>query len=75
MVSVVFWVAAHLAHAVVAIVAWALLPGGFPLGHARFFANRVVPALVVASLIVVAVQAARRSRSVSARSGCHKTRD
>jgi len=63
-VAVVFWAAALLAHGVAAIAAWLLLPGGFPLVHARFFANRVLPVLVVASVFVVAVQAARRSRSL-----------
>src|SRR5690349_8068797 len=61
-----FWAAALLAHGVAAIGVWALLPGGFPFAHPRFFANRVLPVLVVASLLVVALQAFRRSRSVSA---------
>jgi len=64
--ALLFWATVVLAHGVGAVVAWALLPGGFPLAHARFFANRVFPALVVASALVVMVQALRRSRSVSA---------
>jgi hypothetical protein len=61
-----FWTSALLAQGVAATLAWALLPGGFPIVHARFFANRALPALLVVSLLLVAVQALRRSRSVSA---------
>lgn len=57
----VFWSLALLAHAAAAIAAWVLLPGGFPLLHARFFANRALPAVAVGSVIAVGVLAARRS--------------
>jgi len=63
---VVFWVAVLLAHGGAAIAAWLLLPGGFPLAHARFFANRVVPVLLVVSVLAVAVQVARRPRFLPA---------
>ena len=43
-----FWRAVLAAH-VAAAGAWAwLMPGGFPLDHARFWANRALPALLVA---------------------------
>ncbi|HEY3253423.1 MAG TPA: hypothetical protein VGJ91_05725, partial [Polyangiaceae bacterium] len=62
----VFWIVVLLAHGLIAAAAWALLPGGFPLLHARFMANRLLPALLFASVLVVIVQALRRSRSVPA---------
>jgi len=62
----VFWALVVLAHGVGAAFAWALLPGGFPLTHARFFANRGLPALVLASVLLVIVRARRRSRTVAA---------
>lgn len=63
-VALMFWGLVLLAHGAAAVAAWLLLPGGFPFGHARQLANRVLPAFVVASVLMVMIQALRRSRSV-----------
>ncbi|HKO47993.1 MAG TPA: hypothetical protein VJV79_09735 [Polyangiaceae bacterium] len=65
-VALAFWALVLLVHGLVALAAWALLPAGFPLGHARFLANRALPALVLASVLGIAVLALRRSSSLPA---------
>ncbi len=46
------WRGLFLAAAAGALGAWALLPGGFPLDHPRFFANRVLPGLLLVTALL-----------------------
>lgn len=62
-VASMFWGLVLFAHGAAAVAAWLLLPGGFPFGHARLLANRVLPAFVVVSVLTVMIQALRRSQS------------
>ena len=39
----IFWLTVLVGHVTVAVLWWWLQPGGFSLGHARFWANRVAP--------------------------------
>jgi len=56
-----FWLAILLGHAMLAVLWWWLQPGGFPLGHPRFWSNGVAPigALVVALLALWALHRER----------------
>lgn len=65
-VAVLFWLLVLLAHGSAAVAAWLLLPGGFPLAHPRVLANRILPALLLASVVLVIAGALRRSRIVPA---------
>lgn len=42
------WQAIWLGHAIIAILAWWVLPGGFPWEHPRFWTNQVLPWLIAA---------------------------
>jgi hypothetical protein len=59
--ALVFWGTALLVHCAAALAVWWLLPGGFPFVHERFFAHRLLPALIVCSAPVVALAAQRRA--------------
>jgi len=41
------WIVVLAAHAVLAAYWWVLMPGGFPLWHPRFWANRVLPVVLI----------------------------
>lgn len=54
-------------HALAAVGVWWAMPGGFPVGHPRFWANRVAPAFVLAYAIVIFIAGRRRRwRTVAA---------
>ncbi len=49
-----FWVVVMLCHVLAAVGVWVAMPGGFPFGHAKFWANRAFP-LVVAIYALAAI--------------------
>lgn len=64
--SRILWLLLLVAHALGGVGWWAMMPGGFPVDHPRFWVNRVLPA-VVAIGIVAAIVAAKRDRRRPAR--------
>jgi hypothetical protein len=56
-----FWLLVLAGHAVAASAWWWLMPGGFPVLHPRFWANREAPVAVLL-VVAIAVLAARRGR-------------
>jgi hypothetical protein len=57
--SRIFWLLVLIGHALAAAVWWWLMPGGFPAGHPRFWANQVVPPAVILVCGVTLVAAHR----------------
>jgi hypothetical protein len=53
------WLTVLVGHGMAAVLAWWLLPGGFPLWHPRFWSNSVAP-LFILGLSVAAVWALHR---------------
>jgi len=51
-----------LCHATGAVVWLWIMPGGFPLWHARFWANRVIPAIVIVVAVAGIAGAEKRNR-------------
>jgi hypothetical protein len=58
----IVWLTALVSHVISAALWWWLTPGGFPLGHSRFFANRVAP-ITVLILAIAALWALHRDRA------------
>jgi hypothetical protein len=54
-----FWLTVFVGHAILAILAWGLQPGGFPVSHLRFWSNAVAP-IVVLALAIGAIWALHR---------------
>ena len=48
----VVWQTLFLAHILVATIWFCLMPGGFPLWHPQFWANRVMPIVIVAAMFI-----------------------
>src|SRR5687768_18346158 len=66
LLSRLFWTAALTAHTFAAIVWWWLMPGGFPIDHPRFWANRAAPAaMLLVTLAAVIARARSRVRTLA----------
>src|SRR5258706_15243540 len=48
-----FWLAVLTAHGTAAVAWWWLMPGGFPVGHPRFWGNEALPVLVLGMVVAV----------------------
>jgi hypothetical protein len=48
-----FWLGLLTAHGTAAVAWWWLLPGGFPMGHPRFWVNEALPVLVLAMVVAI----------------------
>lgn len=48
-----FWLAVLTAHGTAAVAWWWLMPGGFPMGHPRFWVNEALPVFVLAMVVAV----------------------
>src|SRR5688572_5121212 len=47
-------------HLLAAAGIWWLMPGGFPIDHPRFWANRVLPAMVLLYAVAIVILASRK---------------
>lgn len=56
------WVVVIAVHVVAAALWWWATPGGFPVGHARFWLNQVVPIVLVAFAVILVLPPARALR-------------
>ena len=59
--SRIFWLLVLIGHGVAAAAWWALMPGGFPVAHPRFWVNQVVPPAMIV-LCAAAIFAGHRGR-------------
>jgi hypothetical protein len=57
-----FWLAILTGHATAAVAWWWLLPGGFSVGHPRFWVNEVLPVLGVAMVVGLRTWAWEKAR-------------
>lgn len=57
----IFWLFVLTGHALAGAAWWWLAPGGFPIGHQRFWTNAVLPILLVL-WVGIALEASRRER-------------
>ena len=57
--SRIFWLLVLVGHAVAALLWWWLMPGGFPVGHPRFWVNQVLPPAMIVFCIALIVAAHR----------------